>query len=158
MKISLASLFLVVSMYFMGKAGENDTTLEPSFIAMVVGNIDSSVSWYERVLQVRLLSISQDSMKGFRQANLQGDGIHFELIELSQSLPQRKVLEDLPPETALRGVVKFGFTVNDFSQWQKHLQIEKVPIFGLPVPDAITGKTTLIVEDPDGNRIQFFES
>ena len=51
----------------------NDLTAQefkPYFSAIIVGNIDSSISWYKKVLGLELRNRTDSPERGFIQANL----------------------------------------------------------------------------------------
>ncbi|MBO6524105.1 MAG: VOC family protein [Balneolaceae bacterium] len=50
-----------------------------------------------------------------------------------------------------------GFKIQNFDSWVKYLREKQVSFRGDVVNDPISGKKMVVVLDPDGNRIQFFE-
>lgn len=61
------------------------------------------------------------------------------------------------PKTRLQGFFKFGLQVAQFDDWMTHLEKAGVTFHGRVVNDPVSGKRTVLIKDPDGNRIQFFE-
>lgn len=57
-----------------------------------------------------------------------------------------------------QGFFKFGFQTNQFNELFRYLQKNEVEFVGGIIQDENLGKRSFLVKDPDGNRIQFFES
>jgi hypothetical protein len=95
--------------------------------------------------------------RGFKQSNLRRGSMDIELIELDVAISQEEALSKFPDALRIQGLFKVGFQVNDFDGWLLHLTNTKVEFGGSVITDQETGKRMLIVKDPDGNRIQFFE-
>lgn len=130
---------------------------EPYFSAMIVSNIDNSLDWYQEKLGFEILNRTDNAAIGLKQANLRRGNCLIELIELRSVLVQDTILADHPKGTRMAGFFKFGFTVSDFSSWVDHLEQAGADFHGQVVKDPISGKQTVILKDPDGNRIQLFE-
>ena len=80
-----------------------------------------------------------------------------ELIELNSSISPNDLLTDYPKKTKMTGFFKIGFIVSGFDAWVNFLNQSKVEFHGKVVTDKTSNKRTVIVKDPDGNRIQIFE-
>jgi catechol 2,3-dioxygenase-like lactoylglutathione lyase family enzyme len=130
---------------------------EGSFIAIIVSKMDVSISWYQDVLGFKRTSYVDVPERGFKQANLSRGMMDIELIELNVAITQDAALTNHPTATRIQGLFKVGFQVNDFDGWLLHLTNSKVEFGGSVVTDSESGKRMLIIKDPDGNRIQFFE-
>ncbi|WP_170147956.1 VOC family protein [Marinoscillum furvescens] len=59
--------------------------------------------------------------------------------------------------TRLPGLYKFGFITNQFDELVTTLETSEVEMVGNVVHDNSLKRRTLIIKDPDGNRIQLFE-
>ena len=128
-----------------------------SFVALMVTEIDTAISWYMENLGFTLLNRVDNQQRGFSQANLKKGGIMLELIETQTTLSQKALLTDYPVRTRIAGIFKVGFTVTDFDGWIQHLTSAQVNFRGDVVVDQESGKRMVIILDPDGNRIQLFE-
>lgn len=159
MKIKLAAFWLFLSVIQTAIA-QNDTLppLHPTFAAIVVGNLDTSLHWYQDKLRLRLLNRTDAPERGFRQANLTGEGLQIELVEVSRSLTYAQIVENQPKGTEPRGFFKIGFTVSNLDIWHMHLKKRGAKFEGRRVKDPVSGKEMFLVTDPDGNLIQFFEN
>lgn len=131
--------------------------LKPYFSAVIVSNIDSSVAWYSKVLDLHIRNRTDAPERGFRQANLFKNDLLIELIQVDSSLPENKILERQPPKTRIRGFAKFGLTVKNIDALFSKLKEQNIKFTGRMVTDPINNKKTFLINDPDDNLIQFFE-
>ena len=130
---------------------------EAYFSAIIVNDIESSITWYSNNFGFEVLNKIESEEKGFKQANLKCGNILIELIELKSSLSPKSILENHPKKTKIDGFFKFGFLVSEFEKWVDALKKSKVEFYGDVVTDKLSGKKTLLIKDSDGNRIQIFE-
>jgi len=139
--------------------GQNESLPDPEayFSAIIVNDIESSITWYSGNFGFKVLNKIESEEKGFKQANLKCGNILIELIELKSSLSPKSLLENYPKKTKIDGFFKFGFLVFEFDSWVDYLKQSKVEFYGGVVTDNLSGKKTLLIKDPDGNRIQIFE-
>lgn len=129
----------------------------PSFSAIIVSNIDSSITWYREKLGFSISNRVDMEDRGFRMANLKRGNALIELIESKTAIHPKEILEGKPKRTLIAGFFKFGFMVKKFDKWVVYLKASGVDLHGDVVRDKATGKQMLIIKDPDGNRIQLFE-
>ena len=139
--------------------GQVSTLQKPEayFSAIIVSNIETSIDWYSNSFGFKVLNKVVSKERGFKQANLKCGTILIELIELKSSLTPKNLLKDHPKKTKIDGFFKFGFLVSDFEKWVTHLKQLKVAFYGSVVRDPNSNKKTVLIMDPDGNRIQLFE-
>ena len=130
---------------------------EAHFSAIIVSNIEASINWYTTNFGFKVLNKIVSKKRGFKQANLKSGSILIELIELNNSLSQTEILKNYPNKTKIEGFFKFGFLVSEFEKWVTHLKHLKVEFYGTVVRDPVSKKKTVLILDPDGNRIQLFE-
>ena len=129
----------------------------PSFSAVVVSNIDSSIAWYKKVLGLELRNRTDAPERGFIQANLFNKEMLIELIEVDSSLSEKTILKNHPSRTRIRGFMKIGFSVKDIDGLFALLKQQNIKFTGRMVTDPINNKRTFLINDPDDNLIQFFE-
>jgi hypothetical protein len=148
--------FILVSIF---GYGQNESLPDPEayFSAIIVNDIESSITWYSNNFGFKVLNKIESEEKGFKQANLKRGSILIELIELESSLSPDSLLENYPKKTKIDGFFKFGFLVSEFEKWVEYLKQSKVEFYGDVVTDNLSGKKMLLIKDPDGNRIQIFE-
>ncbi|NQZ11736.1 MAG: VOC family protein, partial [Algicola sp.] len=114
-------------------------------------------TWYHKKLGFELVNRVDMPKRGFSQANLKRQGAFIELIETNKTLNPVELLAGTPKKTKIGGFFKLGFQVADFDLWLKWLTKAQVKLYGTVVKDPVSGKRTVLILDPDGNRIQLFE-
>ena len=132
-------------------------TLSPataSFTAIIVADMDVALDWYSKVVQLEIINQQAVESRGIRQANLSNGSLQVELIEISSSVDPASLTAD---KVRFQGLFKFGVNVDQFDKWLEHLNQNEVTFNGDVVTDVESGKRMVVVLDPDGNRIQFFE-
>ena len=142
----------------LGKAQEHKLS-SPSghFAAIIVSDMDSALNWYSDMLSFELVKQVHLETRGIHQANLKSGSFHLELIQTPLIILPTESLSNKPQGTRMAGIFKLGFSVADFDQWLNHLEAKAARFHGQVVTDPISGKKTVLVLDPDGNRIQLFE-
>lgn len=133
------------------------TKFQPLFTAITVENLDSSINWYGKVLNLKLRNRVDNAARGFKQAVLQDKGIMIELVQLDKAVSGDSVLSAYPKGSTLLGFYKFGLLVADIQGLFNQLHSMAVNMHGKLVADPVSGKRTFIIADPDGNLVQFFE-
>jgi catechol 2,3-dioxygenase-like lactoylglutathione lyase family enzyme len=129
---------------------------QPYFSAVIVNNVDSSTAWYQSVFDLKVINRINDTAGGFRVVIMESPVYVLELIENKSWPDQKKLLSDKPAGTRIQGFFKIGFSVPDMDACLKHLAGLKI------IPDRIytdsdTKKRNFLINDPDGNLVQFFE-
>lgn len=129
---------------------------EPRFLAVIVSNVDSSTAWYQSVFDLKIKNHIDDTQKGFRVMIMESSTFLMELIENKSWPDQKKLLADQPEGTRIQGFFKIGFKVPDMDACLKRLAALKI-IPGRIYTDSETKKRNFLINDPDGNLVQFFE-
>jgi len=130
---------------------------EACFAAIIVSDIDTAIAWYTGMLGFEVVNQNHLPQRGLRQANLKSGTTALELIELQQVIFTNEILAQKPPGTRIGGFFKFGFKVSKLHRWVRYLKKAGVQLQGDVVVDPVSGGKTVVVLDPDGNRIQLFE-
>ena len=107
---------------------------------------------------MELINLDHFPDRGFSQANLRSEMIHIELIQTSSSITLEDVLENAPAKSRVSGFFKMGLALKDFQTTIDRLKTQGVKFAGSVVKDPLSGRRMVIILDPDGNRVQFFES
>ena len=128
-----------------------------SFVAVIVTDLDESITWYENILGFEVVNQVSSEERGFKQANLQAAFVKLELIELATAVSYEQVQATYGERSRLQGYFKFGMRVDSFDQWIEYLEKQGVRFSGSVVTDPVSGLRTVLILDPDGNRIQLFE-
>lgn len=157
----MKNAILIVTLLLASNICNSQSTKLPNpaayFTAIIVNNIDTSISWYSEILGFEVIDETEVANRGLKQANLKRGNIHIELIQISTSVSSTTLLEERPQGTRVQGFFKFGIMVNDFDLWMDHLNNVDANIHGSVVTDPTSNKKMVIIKDPDGNRIQLFE-
>lgn len=130
---------------------------EAYFSALIVDNIEHSITWYTNTIGFETLNKNEFPDAGFKQANLKRGNVLIELIELDTAISAKEAIPNYNSKTRLIGFFKIGFLISDFDQWMDYLKKQNVEFHGSVVNQPESDKRMVIVKDPDGNRIQFFE-
>lgn len=128
-----------------------------TFFSVITTNIDSSVFWYQEYLGFELVDRNKNDEYGFEIVNLQASQVRLEIIETSKTIDRGKFLKDRVPGTRIAGFFKIGLAIENFEERVNELVRNGVSLHGEVVTDPYSNKKMVIVLDPDGNRIQFFE-
>lgn len=88
---------------------------------------------------------------------MQRPGLLLELIELETAVMPSEITGADGEEARLGGFFKVGFRVSDFDAWYRKAEQSGVKFRGRVVNNPVSGKRTVIMLDPDGNRVQLFE-
>ena len=140
MKKTLIILNLILGSFISYSQNESLPIPEAYFSAIIVDDIDSSISWYSEIFGFKILNKIESEEKGFKQANLKCGNILIELIELESSLSTKTLLKSHPKKTKIDGFFKFGFLVSEFDKWVAYLEQSKVEFYGSVVTDDLSGK------------------
>jgi hypothetical protein len=129
---------------------------EPYFNAVIVKAIDSSAAWYQSVFEMKVINRINDSLREIRVVIMEAKKFLLELIENKSWPDQKKLLSREPVGARIQGFFKMGFKTPDIDICLKHLAGLRI------IPEKIytdtkTKKRNFLINDPDGNLIQFFE-
>ncbi len=130
-------------------------TYTPYFFALIVHKMDSSERWYCSLFGLNVAKRMNEAATGFNVSILESSSLVIELIENKTSIALKDILADKPEGTKIEGLFKAGFHIDDVDAWLKHLSSLKISV-GKIYKDA-SGKRNFLIQDPDGNLIQFFE-
>lgn len=145
-----------------GVSPENSDSSEifrPYLAGLVVADASRSAEWYQRNLGFevtrRMTFPLSDSLVIIF---LKRGAAELELIQKRNSFSIRKYLPDFDQEkTPLQGIAKVAFMVDDVSQLADSLRAGGVRILFGPFDDRALNLKSVIIEDPDGNVLQFSE-
>jgi catechol-2,3-dioxygenase len=148
---------LILALAFVYAAAWSQSTSRPGFIGLFVNNVDSMKTWYAEKLGFKILDdkkVSNDI--GF--AMLEGHGIWIEMVYNSKTVSKASFKKSFPESTHLEGLFKLGIYTTELEKVEKELK-EKGVKFRYPMLTNDTFAMKLfIVEDPEGNLIQFYNT
>lgn len=155
MKIAIA---LILSLSCLHYSIAQPESPQPYFTALMVQNIDTSTQWYSSVLGFEVINQTAMESIGLRQANLTLDGALLELIEIPTAIEKQKVFAQFEGKKYVQGIFKIGFKVANLDAFVTYLRSKNVDFHGEIVRDDKLNMRMIIIKDPDGNYIQFFEN
>lgn len=143
-------------------SSSDNTMLTPRVIGIVVEDASKSAEWYQNRLGFELDTTVHYEGNGLTIAMLHMADFYLELIQFKQTYGKRDL--GLPINKNLEGIIKFGFKAKDLSALYHRLKGPEVkivaPLSDLPKMrvDFPWPKQHFIIEDLDGNYLQFFSS
>ena len=130
-----------------------DLAMRPSFSAFIIADLPTSIAWYNSVLGTSVKQRIYDSAGDI--VILASASIELELLQLHAVVTRNDALSNHPQGTQIQGLLKIGFAVDNMDSWLTHL--DSLDVDTQVFTDTATGKTNVLISDPDGNLIQFFE-
>jgi len=130
-------------------------TASGSFFALSVADLQASTQWYMDKLGLKI-TLQPPKSNGASVVVLEGNGLIVELIQADGSVALTQVAPKLTDRTQLRGLVKAGVIVDDFDQTVARLRANHVTIAFGPYPASAEQRANVIIQDNEGNLIQFF--
>ena len=135
-------------------------TAHPYLMSLSVADLDLSVRWYCEMLgfrETRRLNLPDSSL---RISFLELNGFRFELVEFKNSVSLAAIQSKFPTvddRAKVQGFGKLAFAVTSVRDVAASLKSKKVKFVREVTREKDTGETWFIVEDVDGNWLQFFE-
>ena len=154
MKSKLIVALFIISANTVSGQQSTPFQVDPYFSALIVKNIDSSVTWYQSVLGLNAKFLS-NTPQGIRVAILESPKIVLEVIENTSWFDPKELLKGKPADSRIQGYFKIGFRVTAMDSFIDHLKKLNISIPRIYKDDS--GKRNFLVEDPDKNLVQFFE-
>ncbi|MES1220505.1 MAG: VOC family protein [Bacteroidota bacterium] len=152
----LLSMLILMRAYIIHAQNTSAFKYEPYFSAVIVSNVDSAAQWYQSVFDQKIKNRIDDTQNGFRVMIMESSTFLLELIENKTWPDQKQLLSGKPEGTRIQGFFKIGFKVPDMDSCLKRLATLKI-IPGRIYTDSETKKRNFLINDPDGNLVQFFE-
>ena len=135
-------------------------TARPYLVSLSVANLDKSVRWYRDVLgfrETRRLNVPNSSL---RISFLELNGFRLELIEFKDSVSLTAIQSKFPAvddRAKVQGFGKLAFAVTSVVEAATSLKSKEVKFVREVTQEKDTGETWFMIEDLDGNSIQFFQ-
>ncbi len=126
----------------------------------MVANADVSSKWYQEKLGFRVKKKMDLPQHKLRIVFLDLNDFTLELIEFQDSLSVatlQKRVPELRDRDHLQGFVKLGFQIRDVDVLAAELKRSGVKLRMEPTDDREFHDRFFLVEDPDGNLLQFFQ-
>jgi catechol 2,3-dioxygenase-like lactoylglutathione lyase family enzyme len=150
------ALVFGVSGWALADTREPPRGLRPYLVAVSVASLEESTAWYQRVLGLRIVEKKDFPQQGLKIAFLESQGFRLELVDLKGSVSAGSCA-DVSNPAALRGFGKYAFQVDALEDVVVSLQKSGVAILHDFRKSATAGDQSVIIKDPDGNWLQFFQ-
>ena len=131
--------------------------LLPYRAALSVSNVNEISKWYQDVLGFKFTRRMDFDDYGVQIEFLESNGFGIESIEKQGSKSKQERMADLKDTSLLQGLTKVGFLVENIEDVSASLKEKKVKIVFDVTDDPEEDMCWMIIEDPDGNIVQFFE-
>ncbi|AIJ26912.1 VOC family protein [Amycolatopsis methanolica] len=121
-------------------------------LALTVTDVDRSVPWYERVLDLRETGRREDPETGLRKVLLQAPGDAFSVVLLQHPDTERG-----PFDERRTGLDHVAFTVPTFAelkQWEQRLADYGVDYSPAKQSRTLPGSAVVVFRDPDGIQLE----
>jgi catechol 2,3-dioxygenase-like lactoylglutathione lyase family enzyme len=128
-----------------------------TFFAVNVSNADSTARWYEEAFGLRLL---KEIKAADGSAHVRIEGNDFLMVEILQVKDSKSLDEcNLQHQQAhlLRGYFKAGVFVSDVRKAEEYFKTKGLVIRHPVFKDKETATSSFILEDPNGNMLQFIQ-
>jgi catechol 2,3-dioxygenase-like lactoylglutathione lyase family enzyme len=135
-------------------------TAHPYLVSLSVADLDRSVRWYREMLgfrETRRLNLPDSSL---RISFLELNGFRLELVEFKNSVSFAAIQSKFPTvddRAKVQGFGKLAFAVTSVRDVAASLKSKKVKFVREVTQEEDTGETWFMIEDVDGNCLQFFE-
>lgn len=142
------------------KASGSTVNAKAIWAGIVVSNLDLSSKWYEEKLGFHVTKKMDLPEHKLRIAFLGLNGFTLELIDFQDSVAiatVRKRVPELKDRDHLQGFAKVGFEILDVDALASELKRGGVKLRMEPTNDREFHDRFILVEDPDGNTLQFFQ-
>lgn len=132
----------------------------PCLISISVANLDASVRWYGDVLGFRETKRLNLPASSLRISFLEKNDFRLELVEFKDSVSLEAIRSKFPgvdDRAKVQGIGKLAFAVPKIREVASALKAKNVKFVRDLTREKDTGETWFIVEDVDGNWVQFLE-
>lgn len=129
-----------------------------SFIALNASNADSAARWYEEMFGLKLV---KEIKPADGSVHIRIEGSEFLLVEILQIKDSKTIMDcqlQKGQSHLLRGFFKAGLFVSDAQTAVDYFKSKGVAIQHGIFNDKETATISFIVEDPNGNLLQFIQT
>lgn len=128
----------------------------PGFTGLYVDNVESTVKWYEEKLGFKVLQQRKVSEQ-LSFAMLEGYGLWIEVIQHPKTIT-RQQLNSLGDASQVEGFFKIGIFTNQLDVLEQLFKGRGLKFKYEKMKNANFDMTLFIIEDPEGNWIQFYNT
>lgn len=136
---------------------ESNNDLSPFFIALVVEDVNTVANWYKDNLGFEIFKEDEYPEYGVIAKFLKIDGFQIEMFQHKDAYSSRDFVPEEKPSFLMHGISKFGFQVENATEWLAKMKSNDVEIYRDLYEDTKFGYKYFFIKDPGGNTIQIFE-
>jgi catechol 2,3-dioxygenase-like lactoylglutathione lyase family enzyme len=144
-------------------AGTGPTSLDssgmlcPYLVGLIVADISKSADWYHEHLGFEIAkTMDFPELDSLRIVFLKRDASELELVQKRSSISIKKYVPDYDQNASpVQGITKVAFWVHDVSALADTLRMRGIKILYGPFNDETFKLRSMIIEDLDGNLLQF---
>ncbi len=138
---------------------DSSRALKPYLAALNAKDASKTAEWYVRNLGFAVMKVMDfPQYDSLRIIFLKLDAFELEVIQKRSSFDIRKFVPDYDQEKSpVRGIAKLAFMAHGIRQLADSLRQKAVKILYGPFDDEAFGIRSVIIEDLEGNLLQFSE-
>jgi glyoxylase I family protein len=139
-----------------GKDGREKMTKLRSVhhLALTVTDVDRSVPWYARVLELEEFARRDDTETGLRKVVLRSPGDEFAVVLVQHSNTGRRAFDER--RTGLDHVAFKVSSRAELAEWEERLDEYGVTYSPAEPSRTLAGSTVIVFRDPDGIQLEIW--
>ncbi|HKS45598.1 MAG TPA: VOC family protein [Amycolatopsis sp.] len=121
-------------------------------LALTVTDVDRSVPWYERVLDLKEIARREDAGSGIRKVHLRAPGDAFTVVLVQHPDTERGDFDE-----RRTGLDHVAFKVDSFAElkeWEQRLAGYSVTYTPVTASRTLPGASVVVFRDPDGIQLE----
>ncbi|HVW42755.1 MAG TPA: VOC family protein [Amycolatopsis sp.] len=121
-------------------------------LALTVTDVDRSVPWYERVLQLKEVARREDPETGIRKVVMHGWADAFSVVLVQHPATERGDFDE-----RRTGLDHVAFTVDSYvelKEWEQRLADHGVTYTQATASRTLPGSAVVVFRDPDGIQLE----
>jgi hypothetical protein len=141
-----------------GQEVNPDSSMRPYLIAIVVQNVENTAAWYKEKLNFEIIKkLDFPEYDSLKIIAMKYGETELELIQKKTSFSINKFVPDYNgfSDAPLRGFAKIAFWVHNIDKLAARLKLMNVKFYRNLYDDKSFGVRSFIIEDIDGNSLQF---
>jgi glyoxylase I family protein len=123
-------------------------------LALTVTDVDRSVPWYERVLELEEYTRREDAETGLRKVVLQSASEEFSVVLVQHSDTGRRAFDER--RTGLDHVAFKVSSQADLAHWEDRLAEYGVTFTPASTSRTLPGSKVVVFRDPDGIQLEIW--
>ncbi len=156
----LVFLILVFVGNIQAQSNAYSHSIKPYLVSLSVSNLDSTILWYTNNVGFAVIKKMDLPKYSLRIAFLELNSFQLEIIEFKESIPFTKLKNTFPEvddRAKVQGFTKLAFSVDSLELVVAQLKNNRITFVRDITDDADFKMRFILVEDNNGNDIQFFQ-